>query len=261
MRANSFLAAVCGAALLVAATPTPSNAVEIGVASSIRNDVQGDLRGARRDLDAGDGVSLEEVISTGVASAAQLLFEDSSTLTLGPEARLTLTRFIYDPDSGAGDVVTEVIEGGFRFVSGVARSGAYEVETPRLTIGVRGSIVEGYVDPVSGDEFIVLVQGVVEVCLKGGACVLITRPGDYVRVTSSGIVGPEPWPGPLLDQDAALDFAQYVDLERALLGRDPLPLRRDDDFGERIVIESFGEDDEFTEEEEEEGGDGGGVTF
>lgn len=233
-------------------------AVEIGVASSVRNDVRGALGETRRDLSAGDPVSLDEVISTGPQSAAQLLFEDSSTLTLGARARLALTRFIYDPDAGAGDVVTEVIEGGFRFVSGVARPGAYQVETPRLTIGVRGSIVEGYVDPGTGVELIVLVQGAVDVCLRpSGPCVLISRPGDFVRVTADGIVGPERWPGPLMDQDAAIDFARYVDGVRAFRGGDPLPEGVDQYerglrsiVAEPVVTEAT-DDDEFVEEEEE----------
>lgn len=241
------------------APATPASAKRIGVASSVKNQVTGSLGGSVRRLSSGSGVSQNETVATGVASATQLLFRDQTSLTLGENASLRLTRHIYNPSTGAGDVAARVGQGAFRFVSGVARPGSYRLESPKTTIGIRGSIVEGYVDPLSRQEVYVLIQGQMEVCNVAGACVSVTTPGKYVLIEpDGGIVGPTTWRGPILDLDASVNFVRTLIGGGLENGADPLPrpqganetldgLRIDQRFPpaiEPISEEDFGCDDE-----------------
>ena len=199
-------------------------AQRIGVASSVKNQVTGSLGGSVRRLASGSGVSRNETVATGEASAAQLLFRDRTSLTLGANASLSLTRHVYNPSNGAGDVAARVGKGAFRFVSGVARPGSYRLESPRTTIGIRGSIVEGYVDPATRQEVYVLVQGQMEVCAFDGACVLVSTPGKYVHIGADGaITGPTTWRGPILDLDASVNFVRTLIGGGLENGSDPLP--------------------------------------
>lgn len=221
-RLQTFAAA---AAALFAAEA--ASALEIGVASSVRNEVRGDLLGELRDLGSGDGVSADELITTGADSGTQLLFVDSTSVTLGPDAALTLNRFVYDPNQGAGDVVVGAAKGAFRFVSGLAGPDGYSIETPRATVGIRGSIVEGYVDAITGEEAIILLQGVVEICPRNAAsaaeCEVLSKPGAYIYIDADGdLIGPRIWRGPFLTQDAEVDFVEFVREQ----SRDPDPMRR-----------------------------------
>lgn len=200
----------------------------IGVASSVERDVRGDVAGVVRPLSLGDSVSQNEMIETGDESAAQLLFRDRTSVTLGENARLTLNRFVYDPDAGAGAVVAEATKGAFRFVSGLAGAGNYEVRTPRVTIGIRGSIVEGYIDEETGAELYVLVQGLITVCLTDGRCVDVERPGDFLLIRPDGsIVGPSPWTGPMLNLNVGANFVRIQLRTELLDGADPLPRTRE----------------------------------
>ena len=221
-------------AAMILALPFAAAAQEIGVAASVREEVRGTLDAARRDLASGDPVSRDETIETGEDSAAQLLFEDRTSVTMGENARLTLNRFVYDPGSGEGNVAVRASKGAFRFVSGLASGGrGYAVETPRLTIGIRGSIVEGFIDEPTGREVIVLLQGTIRLCLRGGACVDATVPGTFVQVTPSGrITLPAPWPGPIMNLDAGVDFVKTAIDESFDSGADPLP---ESDLGNEIL--------------------------
>jgi adenylate cyclase len=86
----------------------------------------------------------QEVVKTGVASVAQLLFLDQTSLTIGPKAQVKLDKFVFDPNKKVGDVVLSATKGAFRFVSGVQDPHSYTINTPVATIGTRGTIFSGY---------------------------------------------------------------------------------------------------------------------
>ena len=81
-----------------------------------------------------------EIIKTGAASSAQLLFVDQTTLLVGATSEVKLDRFVYDPARGNGQVMMNAGKGVFRFVSGAQNSKSYQINTPVATIGVRGTV-------------------------------------------------------------------------------------------------------------------------
>lgn len=158
----------------------------IGVASVVKNEVSGTVGGQTRVIGRGAQVFQNEVVTTGANSTAQLLFRDQTALTIGADARVILDRFVYDPQSRAGDIVVNIAEGAFRFVSGNARSESYKIKTPSATIGVRGTIVIGAVNAATGQIMIGCVEGSITVTTPGGT---ITLPaGKFITISANGTI-------------------------------------------------------------------------
>lgn len=128
-------------ALAMASMPREGQAAqEIGEAVAIVKVVRATLDEADRRLSASDPVRANEVISTKENSASQLKFLDDTTLTVGPNSQVVLDRFVYEPGAQNGTVVLSASRGVMRFVSGKLRKTAYQIRTPTVTIGVRGTI-------------------------------------------------------------------------------------------------------------------------
>jgi hypothetical protein len=138
------------------------NASKIGVASAVKNRVDGTIGGGTRPLVPGSDIFAREVVRTGEQSTAQLLFLDETSLSIGPASEITLDRFVYDPNRGAGNVVLNATKGAFRFVSGSQQPSSYQIRTPVATIGVRGTIFDLLIALNAYKQWVVvliLVQG------------------------------------------------------------------------------------------------------
>src|SRR6185312_133327 len=118
----------------------PALAAKIGVAAAVSNDVTDGSSGQK--MAAGSQLFEQQVVKTGDASSAQLLFLDQTSLSLGPKAQIKLDKFVYDPSRKTGDVVLAATKGAFRFVSGTQDPRSYLIKTPVATIAVRGTIVD-----------------------------------------------------------------------------------------------------------------------
>lgn len=97
---------------------------------------------APRSIAVGNNIFRNESITTGPSGHLHILFRDESNMTLGPNAKLVIDEFIYDPDSGTGNVVLQQAEGIMRFVGGaISKTGNVTINTTVGTIGVRGGVV------------------------------------------------------------------------------------------------------------------------
>jgi hypothetical protein len=175
----------------------PAGAAQIGVASTIAPDVSGTLNGNTVSLNVGDGVHENQVIETSSAGSTQLIFVDETAFNIGPGSTITLDEFIYSPNQGTGSVILGVTQGAFRFISGNAPPETYTIRTPTATIGLRGTIFNGFVDGVL--TVIELIKGKLYICpaqgstvegqgVSGGGnnnrvneddCELVEEPGEY----------------------------------------------------------------------------------
>ncbi len=194
------------AMVVLAGLSEDANALDrIGVASVVKNEVSGTISGNTRVIGIGAQIFQNEVVTTGPNSSAQLLFRDQTTLTIGADARISLDRFVYNPQTRAGDIVINIAEGAFRFVSGNALSTSYRINTPKASIGVRGTVVEGYVNTATGQVVIIVVEGSIVVNTASGLVTL--GPGEYITVNSNGnYTGPSTWTGPTVDLGAGVRF-------------------------------------------------------
>lgn len=175
------------AALLCSVLPGLASAqqVDIGVASTVTNRVQGSV--GSRALKTGDRVFQNENIETGVDSRSQLLFRDETVLNVGPDSRVTLDRFVYDPARGGSGAAVSVTRGALRFISGNMPSQAYEIRTPAGSIGVRGTIFDVIVYD-NGEVVLQLVEGALVFLDRGGATVSLNQPGQ-VFIIAPGQTG------------------------------------------------------------------------
>lgn len=141
---------------------------KIGVAATVKNQVSS----SGRALSAGSDVHARELIKTGDASAASLLFLDQTNLNIGPKSEVTLDQFVYDPNRRLGSVVLNAGRGVFRFVSGSQDSKSYKINTAIANIGVRGTIFGFANSPV----------GLAETTTSGSVSVFIKPSGPTVEV-------------------------------------------------------------------------------
>ena len=164
---------------------------KIGVASAVSNRVESVVGGGARPLSVGGDVFARQMVRTGEASAAQLLFLDETSLSIGPSSEVTLDRFVYDPNRGSGNVVLNATRGAFRFVSGSQQPSSYQIRTPVATIGVRGTIFDCYItqrpqgtQTPPGEWIVVIV--LVEGSLTAGGHTL-NRAGQALIFSSKGV--------------------------------------------------------------------------
>ena len=71
-----------------------------------------------RILRIGIDVQANELVTTAARDRAHLVFLDGSSLTVGPNARVVIDRFVYDPASNSGDLAINASRGVFRLVGG-----------------------------------------------------------------------------------------------------------------------------------------------
>jgi hypothetical protein len=188
-------ALLCAVAMLaLPLSADPSVGAEVGVASAVRNDVEGIQGGTSRALSLGSRVFERELIRTGVESVAQLLFLDQTTLSVGPESEVTLDRFVYDPTRNSGDVLLSTARGALRFISGTQNPLNYKITTPNATIGVRGTIVN--VLQYGAGTTVVADQGTVVIDVGGQTYTL--KAGKALAIGPGGKVsGPYTFDGVL----------------------------------------------------------------
>ena len=173
-------------ALLVGSGPAmaASEVPEIGEAELVVSLVRGRLGQSTRELAIKDNVFTEEVIETNADAAARIVFLDGTELSLGPSSRMVLDRYVYDPNTGAGEMAMRMVTGVFEFASGAIPSADYDLGTPFGNLAVRGTrcafsledarMVVGCMgdDPEEG----VRIGG--QDVSAGGACLAVLAPGQ-----------------------------------------------------------------------------------
>jgi hypothetical protein len=176
------ISVLCLAAGL-AADPVHAQA-RVGEAAVVQNEVVRVMGSATSQINVGDGVLRDEIVRTGLASAARLVMADSTNLSLGPNATIKLDRTVFDDEHSYRDIAIRLTSGAFRFVTGHSEKTAYRITTPLATIGVRGTILD--ILSLRGKTTVVLQEGASRVCTLGFQCIELTQPGDTAVITSTG---------------------------------------------------------------------------
>src|SRR3979490_2266976 len=177
---------LCISTLCVAASfaASPAHAqARVGEAAVVKNEVVRVMGSASSQINVGDGVLRDEIVRTGLDSAARLVMADSTNLSLAPGATIKLDRTVFDDEHHYRDVAVKLTSGAFRFVTGNSEKAAYKITTPLATIGVRGTILDGLLQ--RGKNTIKLQEGAATVCTISFQCVELTKPGDTAVITSA----------------------------------------------------------------------------
>jgi hypothetical protein len=122
--------------------------------------------GERRAVAPGGPIYPGDTIETAENGYAVLVFRDDTKVTVQPKTRFKVDGFIFTPGKPAdGNVAFNLIAGGMRVLTGLigkARPQAVRMVTSTATVGIRGSLIEVFIDPTG--------------CAAGGAagCTIVT---------------------------------------------------------------------------------------
>lgn len=208
-------------------------ALEIGTARAVKNEVVGTVEAKEHKIKEGDPVHQAEIIKTATDSEGEFVFQDDTKLAVGPDSAITLDKFVYDPAGKGGEIVIDAATGAFRFISGKSAKTAYKINTPVTSIGVRGTIFDGFVND-DGEIAVLLVEGEIDVCAAPGSCRRLNRRGFFYHIRRGGIISdPRKWDGTFF---SGVDFTRAFPFVGRRLRIDPAShFRRADLLGGRML--------------------------
>ena len=92
------------------------------------------------NVDPGYKIISNRTIETNKSGKAQMLLVDGTAFTIGPNSRVTLDKFIYDPATASGSLEVSA-KGLVRLVGGkVTKKRPAIIKTSTATVGIRGGI-------------------------------------------------------------------------------------------------------------------------
>ena len=106
-----------------------------GQVSLVRNNVQ-------QPAKTGDLLEQADVLTTGPNGSVGITFIDNTRFSAGPNSRVELKQFNFNPTTQEGEFVTDVQQGTLAIISGqIAKRSpdAMKVKTPTTILGVRGT--------------------------------------------------------------------------------------------------------------------------
>lgn len=112
-------------------------------------DVLIERQGSNVKAEDGAPVYPNDIIRTGADGSVGIIFKDNSRISLGPNSRLDLKKFAFEPAQKRFSMVNKLTKGTASFVSGKMTKLSPEsvvLETPTSTIGVRGTTYHVKVD-------------------------------------------------------------------------------------------------------------------
>lgn len=189
--ANISFAAVAGKVIMVTGTATAT-----------------DAQGVKRTLQRRSDIHEQDVITTAANSRIQIRFIDNALLTLQPNSQINIREYqLAQMDSTENKVLMDLVEGGFRSLTGTIGKGtpeAYKVNTPTASIGIRGTL---YSVLIQGDTLLAGVwQGGISLNTPDGGQYNLGEDSAYrfARLSPTGLIG-------LLAAPAELDVAPAAD--------------------------------------------------
>ncbi len=90
----------------------------------------------------GDKIQQGDILITGDKGSMGVIFRDDTSLSMGPETRIVVDEFLFDPAGGKLSFLSKVTKGTAAYLSGKMsrlKPEAVQVETPLAVLGVRGT--------------------------------------------------------------------------------------------------------------------------
>ena len=142
MPAPRFFCALIGFALAFEAANCNADQDAAGMFKVVHGTVAVHRLGGNLPALVGMPVYQADSIVTGEDGSAGITFEDNTLLSVGPESRLSVDRFIFDSTTHDGAFETTLSAGKLAVVSGkIAKHelDAMKVRTPSTILGIRGT--------------------------------------------------------------------------------------------------------------------------
>ncbi len=87
-------------------------------------------------------INVGDIIVTGGESSIGIVFKDDSVVSLGPNSKMEVREFHFDPAADNLSFIAKVLKGTFSYLSGKITKLApqkVKIETPDATLGIRGT--------------------------------------------------------------------------------------------------------------------------
>lgn len=121
-------------------------------------------------------------LETVPSGALEVTFTDGSRLTLGSASTVVVDNYVYGGAQGTAGQTLRMTKGLFRFVSGSMPKDQVKLQTPSVTIGIRGTVVKIKIGDDNAETiFFEHGQGFVGNVPMGE--------GDMVKVAPDGTIG------------------------------------------------------------------------
>ncbi len=140
---------------------------------------------SRKPIYLNDAVFAEEVVETISGGGLHLLFRDDTDLRLGSASTITLDKFVYNPDTKAGELVASMSRGVFRFITGKIKKQGVSLKTPTSLIGIRGTDLTVSVKD-DGTTQVTVAEGSVTVTPVNGGAPATVNAGQGATVGAAG---------------------------------------------------------------------------
>lgn len=130
-------------ACLAVFRPTESSA-QVHTIGEVRTVKDARITRAGLDVAAIAGSVLEEkdTLITGHNGSIGFVLNDNSVITLGPDSRMTLTDFQFEPQEGKVSLIGDLLSGTMEYISGkiskISKDAA-KFRTPYTTVAARGT--------------------------------------------------------------------------------------------------------------------------
>jgi hypothetical protein len=148
-------------ALLLLAGPSALSAGEtVGTVSRVQGQALVDGVPAA----VGSAVHMNDELRTGVRARLEITFRDNTKLTLSENAKVSVDRYVFNPNQGTGQMAVSATRGAMRFVTGkIGQMPNHNVTvvTPQAALAVRGT--DFWVGPIDGKYGALLLKGKVVV--------------------------------------------------------------------------------------------------
>jgi hypothetical protein len=92
-----------------------------------------------------------DILETGAGGSIGLIFDDDTRLSMGPDSRLKIEAFAFDPDESEFSFIVRMFKGTAVYVSGlIAKMSAKATKfiTPTASIGIRGTRFAVHVEEI-----------------------------------------------------------------------------------------------------------------
>jgi hypothetical protein len=127
--------------------------------------------GSEIKADVGVEIHQGDMVETGAKGALSILFSDNTTFAVSEGAKFSVDKFFYDAAEHKGTSFFSVFEGVFVYTSGLIGKddpGKVNIETPVGSIGIRGTVVAGDINPAGEKSTITVVDGAIVITNAGG---------------------------------------------------------------------------------------------
>ncbi len=122
--------------------PSPGSELSIGKIKTLKGLVSAIRDNREIPLNIGDSIYQNDVLRTAADSAAGIIFEDDTVLSLGPQTEIVVDEYLFAPEKGTLAMFIRMLKGTASYISGIIGRQSPEsvkFQMPEAIIAIRGT--------------------------------------------------------------------------------------------------------------------------